>query len=244
MWSLGNESGYGAAHDALAAWIRRTDPTRPLHYEGAIFLEWNRDQDVTDVLCPMYPEIADIVRWGEKDQAPEMPLIMCEYSHAMGNSNGCLADYWDAIERLPGLQGGFIWEFWDHGLRQELPDGTVRSSYGGDWGDTHERSELLPRRRGVARPHAEARARRAQVPRVPGAGAGVTGRSATRSRAAREPAGLHRSHLAARPVSRSRSRATSCSTARSGCRRSRRARKRRSTSRAWCRRPGRAKKRG
>jgi beta-galactosidase len=135
MWSLGNESGYGAAHDALAAWIRRTDPTRPLHYEGAIFLEWNRDQDVTDVLCPMYPEIADVVRWGEKDQAPAMPLIMCEYSHAMGNSNGCLADYWDAIERFPGLQGGFIWEFWDHGLRQELPDGTVRSSYGGDWGD-------------------------------------------------------------------------------------------------------------
>ena len=136
MWSLGNESGYGAAHDALAAWIRRYDPTRPLHYEGAIFLEWNRDQDVTDVLCPMYPEIADIVRWAEKGQAPEMPLIMCEYSHAMGNSNGGLADYWDAIERLPGLQGGFIWEFWDHGLRQELPDGTVRSSYGGDWGDT------------------------------------------------------------------------------------------------------------
>ena len=133
MWSLGNVSGYGAAHDALAAWIRSYDASRPLHYEGAIFLDWNRTQSATDVLCPMYPEIADIVRWAEREEAPEMPLIMCEYSHAMGNSNGGLADYWDAIERLDGLQGGFIWEFWDHGLvkaprRHHVP-------YGGDFGD-------------------------------------------------------------------------------------------------------------
>ena len=53
----------------------------------------------------------------------------------MGNSNGCLAEYWDAIESTPGLQGGFIWEFWDHGLRQTRPDGTTRSAYGGDFGD-------------------------------------------------------------------------------------------------------------
>ena len=50
---------------------------------------------------------------------------MCEYSHAMGNSNGTLAEYWDAIESTPGLQGGFIWEWWDHGLVQALPDGTA-----------------------------------------------------------------------------------------------------------------------
>src|SRR4051812_7769733 len=60
---------------------------------------------------------------------------MCEFSHAMGNSNGTLAEYWDAIESLPGLQGGFVWEWWDHGLLQELPDGTKRSAYGGDFGD-------------------------------------------------------------------------------------------------------------
>jgi beta-galactosidase len=135
MWSLGNESGHGPAHDALAAWIRRYDPSRPVHYEGAIFGDWQRPQNATDVLCPMYPEIADIVRWAKRDGPPDMPLIMCEYSHAMGNSNGCLAEYWDAIERHDGLQGGFIWEFWDHGLRQRLPDGTVRYAYGGDWGD-------------------------------------------------------------------------------------------------------------
>ena len=60
---------------------------------------------------------------------------MCEYSHAMGNSNGTLAEYWQAIEATPGLQGGFIWEWWDHGLVQELPDGTRRWAYGGDFGD-------------------------------------------------------------------------------------------------------------
>ncbi len=61
---------------------------------------------------------------------------MCEYSHAMGNSNGTLADHWDAIETTPGLQGGFIWEWRDHGLVQALPDGTTRWAYGGDFGDT------------------------------------------------------------------------------------------------------------
>ncbi len=134
LWSLGNESGYGAAHEALAGWIRRYDPTRPLHYEGAIMWEWGREQTATDVLCPMYPEIADIVDWAEHRRG-ELPLIMCEYSHAMGNSNGCLAEYWDAIEATPGLQGGFVWELWDHGLRQRLPDGTTRIAYGGDFGD-------------------------------------------------------------------------------------------------------------
>ncbi len=135
MWSLGNESGYGAMHDALGAWIRRYDPSRPLHYEGAIFLDWKREQTVTDVLPPMYPEIADIVHWAEEGAPPAMPLIMCEYSHAMGNSNGCLAEYWDAIETWPGLQGGFVWEWWDHGLRRRLPDGRAHFAYGGDFGD-------------------------------------------------------------------------------------------------------------
>ena len=60
---------------------------------------------------------------------------MCEYAHAMGNSVGTLAEYWDAIEATHGLQGGFIWEWRDHGLDQRLPDGTVRDAYGGDFGD-------------------------------------------------------------------------------------------------------------
>jgi beta-galactosidase len=134
LWSLGNESGHGPNHDALAGWIRRYDPSRPLHYEGAVFTGWDRGHAATDIVCPMYPEISAIVRWAQTT-TDVRPLIMCEYSHAMGNSNGCLADYWDAIESTPGLQGGFIWEWWDHGLTQVLADGTTRAAYGGDFGD-------------------------------------------------------------------------------------------------------------
>jgi beta-galactosidase len=134
LWSLGNESGYGANHDAAAGWLRTYDPSRPLHYEGAIRFDWGGPQAASDVTCPMYPPISALVAHA-RSGAQRHPLIMCEYSHAMGNSNGTLAEYWDAIESTPGLQGGFIWEFWDHGLVQRLPDGTTRWAYGGDFGD-------------------------------------------------------------------------------------------------------------
>ncbi len=152
-WSLGNESGYGPNHDAAAGWVRSFDPARPLHYEGAIMFDWCGEQSATDLICPMYPPIEAIVAHSHSGRQ-WLPLIMCEYSHAMGNSNGTLADYWAAIEANPGLQGGFIWEFADHGIAQRLDDlrpagptaarpatGGVapvglRWAYGGDFGDT------------------------------------------------------------------------------------------------------------
>ena len=60
LWSLGNESGYGPNHDAAAGWVRARDPSRPLHYEGAIRRDWSGGQAATDVVCPMYPEIDEI----------------------------------------------------------------------------------------------------------------------------------------------------------------------------------------
>ncbi len=135
LWSLGNESGHGLNHDAAAAWLRGYDPSRPLHYEGAIRYDWTSDQAISDVTCPMYPPIAAIVGHA-RSGLQRHPLIMCEYSHAMGNSNGTLDEYWDAIESTPGLQGGFIWEYRDHGLVQTLPDGRTRWAYGGDFGET------------------------------------------------------------------------------------------------------------
>jgi beta-galactosidase len=134
VWSLGNESGHGANHEAAASWLRRFDPSRPLHYEGAIRWDWTSNQAISDLTCPMYPAIGAILDHA-RSGLQRHPLIMCEYSHAMGNSNGTLADYWDAIESTPGLQGGFIWEWWDHGLVQRLPDGSARWAYGGDFGD-------------------------------------------------------------------------------------------------------------
>ena len=147
LWSLGNESGYGSNHDALAGWMRRVDPGRPLHYEGGVMHgdgtqparsmpNWiSGGMEASDLTCPMYPQIEMIRQYGA-DGVGTRPLIMCEYSHAMGNSNGSLSDYWDTITSTPGLQGGFIWEFKDHGLRRRLADGSQRLAYGGDFGDT------------------------------------------------------------------------------------------------------------
>jgi beta-galactosidase len=142
LWSLGNESGYGPNHDAMAGWIRSYDPSRPLHYEGAT---WGSMEDrsksfgidVTDIVCPMYASIAHIVSWATdaKRADKRRPLILCEYSHAMGNSNGSLCDYWDAFEKYRGLQGGFIWEWVDHGIKKRDAQGREYWAYGGDFGD-------------------------------------------------------------------------------------------------------------
>jgi beta-galactosidase len=82
----------------------------------------------------MYPMINAIKEYAKSPKA-DRPLIMCEYSHAMGNSNGTLAEYWEVIESTRGLQGGFIWEMWDHGPVQTMPDGSKRNAYGGDYGE-------------------------------------------------------------------------------------------------------------
>jgi beta-galactosidase len=137
FWSLGNESGYGPNHDAAAGYARRLDPTRPLHYEGAIAKQgdgWDGGEHASDVICPMYPQIKEIIEWAEEGTGWR-PLIMCEYSHTMGNSNGSLSDYYAAFDMYPGLQGGYLWEWLDHGIRQTAADGEVYWAYGGDFGD-------------------------------------------------------------------------------------------------------------
>ncbi|MCU1455327.1 MAG: beta-galactosidase [Acidimicrobiales bacterium] len=127
-WSLGNESGYGPAHDAAAAWVRAVDPTRPIHYHPA------GDAPVVDVIAPMYPSVADIVAEAAKPDA--RPIVMCEYAHSMGNSTGNLGEYWDAIRSHRRLAGGFVWDWVDQGLRRDRPDGRgTYWAYGGDFGD-------------------------------------------------------------------------------------------------------------
>ncbi len=148
IWSLGNESGYGPNHDAAAAWVRAVDSTRVLHYEGAIRTEWGQDsyelwrgRRATDIIAPMYAPVEEIVAWateGGRDldgTDDPRPLIMCEYSHAMGNSNGGLEDYFDAFRNHHGLQGGFIWDWVDQGIRAAASNGREYWAYGGDFGD-------------------------------------------------------------------------------------------------------------
>ncbi len=141
-WSLGNESGYGEHHDRIADWIRAYDPSRPLHHEGALKPAWHQGgndygpggERANDFINPMYPPVADLTAWAATTREWR-PFIMCEYSHAMGNSNGNLREYWDAIYSQHGLQGGFVWEWVDHGIAAVDGEGRPFWAYGGDFGD-------------------------------------------------------------------------------------------------------------
>ena len=145
FWSLGNETGYGPVHDGAAGWVRGYDPTRLLHYEPAGWIvprhpgfpkPWNNGSLVTDLICPMYAPLESMQLYVDCEEETR-PLIQCEYSHAMGNSNGSLSDYWAMFEKYfhRGLQGGFIWEWLDHGIKQKTKDGEEFWAYGGDFGD-------------------------------------------------------------------------------------------------------------
>ena len=139
FWSLGNESGYEFNHDAVAGWIRGYDPSRPLHYKGAIATaeKFGQAERVTDVICPMYLRPEHVLKWArdKKSKDRRRPMILCEYSGSGGNSNGGLDIYYRAFESGHGLQGGFIWEWMDHGLIKKDANGTEYWAYGGDFGD-------------------------------------------------------------------------------------------------------------
>jgi beta-galactosidase len=142
IWSLGNEAGYGAAHDSMYAAVRKLDPSRPIQYEPG-----GSNTPVTDIICPMYARVDEDIWYPGATQAvpsimswiqrPEeyRPVILCEYAHAMGNSLGNFKDYWDAFRAEPRLQGGFIWDWVDQGLDCETEDGRHFWAYGGDFGD-------------------------------------------------------------------------------------------------------------
>jgi beta-galactosidase len=113
LWSLGNENGNGPNFEASYDWLKEHDSTRPVHYEPA---SWARN---SDLCCPMYMKVWDMIKYAENN--PKKPLIQCEYSHAMGNSNGDFFKYWDAVRKYPNLQGGFIWDWVDQGILADIP---------------------------------------------------------------------------------------------------------------------------
>ena len=130
MWSLGNESGFGENHMAMYRWSKRFDDTRPVHYEG--------DRRASDVLSSMYRSVPDLINDAtEEGDEFTKPLILCEYGHAMGNGPGGLTEYMKTFRKYRRLQGGFIWEWNNHGLEKSI-DGEDHKSfyaYGGDYGD-------------------------------------------------------------------------------------------------------------
>ncbi|KAJ6783546.1 hypothetical protein PWT90_05587 [Aphanocladium album] len=131
IWSFGNEAFFGRNFEAMRDYARAADPTRLLHYEGDAHAE------TTDMFSYMYPSVERLVALAksegvEADGTYKKPIILCEYGHAMGNGPGLLEDYEDAFTSHDRLQGGFIWEWANHGLWKEDKG---YYSYGGDFGD-------------------------------------------------------------------------------------------------------------
>ena len=137
IWSLGNEAGDGPNFEATSKWIHERDPGRPVHYEQA------GEKPHTDIVCPMYPPASRLAQYSSRDQ--KRPMILCEYAHAMGNSTGGVWSYWKLIYTRPHLQGAFVWDWVDQGLRQSQKRNSDRFepvkadeptffAYGGDFG--------------------------------------------------------------------------------------------------------------
>ena len=117
IWSLGNEAGDGVNFVAASKWVRERDQTRPVHYERA------ESRPHVDIVSHMYQPAADMAR--EAQNADPRPLIQCEYSHAMGNSNGGFDEYWKVFEAGTRARGGAIWDFVDQGHREPVPPRVV-----------------------------------------------------------------------------------------------------------------------
>ena len=149
MWSLGNEAGTGRNLERMAEWIRGRDPGRLIHYEG------EPDAFYTDVYSRMYAGYDELDAIGRRQEAVtsdsehdahrrRLPVILCEYGHAMGNGPGGLAEYTELFDRHPRLHGGFIWEWIDHGITQLTPAGERYFAYGGDFGErVHDRNFVI-----------------------------------------------------------------------------------------------------
>ncbi|WP_405063763.1 DUF4981 domain-containing protein [Kribbella sp. NBC_01505] len=130
IWSLGNECGMGENLRAMYDAAKAIDPSRPVHYER------DTEAEFVDIYSRMYTDPAGCAEIGADPASYRgLPFILCEYGHAMGNGPGGLLDYREVFEKYPRCQGGFIWEFIDHGLRTTI-DGREVYAYGGDFGET------------------------------------------------------------------------------------------------------------
>ncbi len=132
IWSLGNESWGGDNFVHMANFFRAVDKTRLVHYEGTFHArKW---EEATDIESHMYTTPQNVEKYAQED--PKKPFILCEYSHAMGNSCGNLFKYTDLTYKYPVLQGGFIWDWIDQAIRTRTADGVEYLAYGGDFGES------------------------------------------------------------------------------------------------------------
>ena len=128
MWSLGNEAFYGRNFQAMYDWIKMCDNSRPIHYEGDFKAQ------TVDMFSLMYPPLSTIINFAENWDGKK-PMVLCEYIHAMGNGPGAIKEYVDLFYKYPCLQGGWAWEWANHGLLTKNLEGEEYFAYGGDFGE-------------------------------------------------------------------------------------------------------------
>ena len=128
LWSMGNECGNGSNFEACYDWIKNEDPSRFVHFEQA----YDQMGSTTDIYCPMYPVYSRCINYNE-DETKQMPMIMCEYAHAMGNALGDFGKYWELIRKYPKFQGGFVWDWADQSPRWKNRSGKMIFGYDGDF---------------------------------------------------------------------------------------------------------------
>jgi beta-galactosidase/beta-glucuronidase len=140
IWSLGNESGAGPNHAAMAGWIHERDATRPVHYESAQKRSGNPEEHLldhpwVDMVSRMYPTVEEVARLAT-DPRDNRPVVLCEYAHSMGNASGNLKEYWDVMRAHPRCMGAFVWDWVDQSFLLHTANGTPYWCYGGDFGET------------------------------------------------------------------------------------------------------------
>ncbi|MGE7611258.1 glycoside hydrolase family 2 TIM barrel-domain containing protein [Paenibacillus sp. NPDC101420] len=132
IWSLGNESYGGDNFIAMHDYLREADPTRPVHYEG--IFHCRESEAASDIESTMYAKPHDVEKYALSH--PLKPYIICEYSHAMGNSCGGLHLYTDMFDKYDVFQGAFIWDWVDQAIRTKTSEGVPYLAYGGDFGES------------------------------------------------------------------------------------------------------------
>lgn len=149
IWSLGNESGFGENHLEMAKWAKKRDDSRLIHYEGEtrdILERTNNDpheeNKAADMFSTMYSSVELMETLGKREDLKQ-PHILCEFGHAMGNGPGGFKEYFDTFYKYKRLQGGFVWEWMDHGIRTHTDEGEEYFGYGGDFGDTPHDSNFV-----------------------------------------------------------------------------------------------------
>ena len=136
VWSMGNECGYGRTFEESLRWTKENDPTRLTTYESAFYASPVREFDVSniDLFGRMYPGFKEVTDY--LDNEPDIPLLLVEYCHSMGNGPGDFKEYLDLTEQYPALCGGFVWEWCDHAVyKGTAENGKAMYWYGGDHGE-------------------------------------------------------------------------------------------------------------